>query len=86
MMRYKKTTARLKNPSHFQSYKDKDRFEEFLEPIKILEEKGFIFPTQPTGVMSSIHTTVARRGWLKFCSHPQNPVVPVVKKFYPNML
>lgn len=58
IMRYKKTTARLKNPSRFQSYKDKDRFEEFLEPINILKEKGFIFPTQPTGVMSSIHTAV----------------------------
>lgn len=86
MTRYKKTAARLKNPSRFQSYKVKDNFEEFIKPRKILEEKGFVFPAQPIGVMSSIHTAVTRQGWLKFCSHPQDPIVPVVMVFYANML
>ena len=45
-----------------------------------------MFLKQPTGIMSSIQIDVARRGWEKFCSHPQDPIVSVVKEFYFNML
>ena len=41
MTRYKKMASRLKNPSCFQGYKVEEKFEEFIEPQKILEEKGF---------------------------------------------
>ena len=36
--------------------------------------------------MSSIHNAIARREWVKFYSHPQDPIVPIVKEFYSNML
>ncbi|KAH9671394.1 hypothetical protein KPL70_017357 [Citrus sinensis] len=28
----------------------------------------------------------AKRGWLEFCKHPRNPVLPVVKEFYANLV
>ena len=79
MLRYKKTIARLKNPSRFHSYKIEDKFQEFIEPRKILEEKGFIFPMHPTGVMNNLHIAVVSRWWVKFFSYPQDQIVPDVK-------
>ena len=86
MTRYKKRDAQLKDPLCFHNYKVDDKFKEFIEPRRILEEKSFIFPKQPMGVMSNINNVVARQGWVKFCSHPQDPIVPIVKEFYSNML
>ena len=62
MPRYKKTASRLKDPSRFQSYHTKEKYEEFMESRKILEEKGFQFPEQLTGIMQTIHNTAAKRG------------------------
>ena len=81
MPRYKKTDSRLKDPSQFQSYHVEEKYEEFIEPCRILEEKGFQFPDQLTGIVQTIHNAVAKRGWLEFCNHPREPVLPVVKEF-----
>ena len=35
------TASRLKDPSQFQSYHTEEKYEEFIEPRNILEEKGF---------------------------------------------
>ena len=41
MPRYKKPASRLKDPSRFQSYHAEEKYEEFIERRKILEEKRF---------------------------------------------
>lgn len=62
MTRYKKTAKRLKDLSRFQGYKPKEKYEEFIEPRKIIKEKGFQFPPQPSGIIQTIHAATARRG------------------------
>ena len=86
MPRYKKTASRLKDPSRFQSCHAEEKYEEFIEPHKILEEKWFEFPDQLTGIVKTIHNAAAKRGWLEFCKHPRNLVLPVVKEFYANLV
>lgn len=86
MPKIKTRDTRLKDPARFHNYKAADKFEYIIEPHKILEEKGFQFPKQPTGMMNNIYTIVAWMGWLKFCAHFQDPIVPIVKEFYSNML
>ena len=60
MLRYKKTASRLKDLSQFQSYHAEEKYEEFIEPRLILEEKGFQFPDQPTGIVKTIHNATAK--------------------------
>ena len=36
--------------------------------------------------MQTVHNAAARRGWLEFCNHPRDPVLPVVKEFYTNLV
>ena len=79
MPRYKRTASWLNNPSRFQSYHAEKKYEEFIEPRKILEEKGFQFPPQPSGIVQSLYAAAAKCGWLEFCNHPQDPVLPLVK-------
>lgn len=88
MLKYKiKIRAqRLKDPSRFQAYKAEENFKEFIEPRKILEEKGFQFPPQPSVIVQTIQVTVAKRGWLDFCQHLSDPVLAIVKEFYANLL
>lgn len=86
MTRYKKTASRLKGPSRFQGYKAEEKNEEFIEPRKILEEKGFQFPPQSSRIVQMIHIAAARRGWLEFCNQPRNHVLPLVREFYANLL
>ncbi|KAH9802215.1 hypothetical protein KPL71_001288 [Citrus sinensis] len=79
----------LKNPTIEQgkkSYHAEEKYEEFVEPRKILEEKGFQFPEQLTGVVQTIHNAAAKRGWLEFCKHPRDPVLQVVNEFYANLV
>ncbi|KAH9770111.1 hypothetical protein KPL71_012262 [Citrus sinensis] len=75
MLRYKKTASRLKDPSCMQSYHAEEKYEEFIELRRILEEKGFQFPERLTGIVQTIHNAAAKRGWLEFCNHPRDPVV-----------
>ena len=86
MPRYKKTGSRLKDPSRFQSYRIEEKYKEFIEPRKILEDKGFQFPKQLTGIVQTIHNAVAKHGWLEFCNQPQDLVLPVVNEFYANLV
>ena len=86
MPRYKKIASRLKDPSRFQSYQAEEKYEEFIEPRKILEEKGFQFLEQLTGIVQTIHNAAAKGGWLEFCNHPRDPVLLVVKEFYANLV
>ena len=86
MPRYKKTASHLKDPSHFQSYHTEEKYEEFIEPRKIMEEKWFQFPEQLTGIGQTIHNAAAKRGWLEFCKHPRDHVLQVVKEFYANLV
>ena len=37
-------------------------------------------------MINNIYIVVARRGWIKFCAHPIDSVIPVIKEFYSNML
>ncbi|KAH9770207.1 hypothetical protein KPL71_012301 [Citrus sinensis] len=69
-----------------ESYHAEEKYEEFIEPRRILEEKGFQFPDQLTGIVKSIHNAAAKRGWLEFCQHPRNHVLLVVKEFYANLV
>lgn len=85
MTRNKKIASRLKDPSRFQGYKAKEKFEEFIETKKILEEKGFQFPPQPSGIIQIIHAATAKKGWLEFYKHPKDLVLSLVKEFYANM-
>ena len=86
MPRYKNTASRLKDPSRFQSYHAEEKYKEFIEPLRILEEKGFQFPDQLIGIVKTIHNAAAKRGWIEFCKHLRNPVLPVVKEFYANLV
>ena len=36
--------------------------------------------------MQSLYNVVAKRGWLEFCDHPQDPVLQVAKEFYANLV
>ncbi|KAH9802442.1 hypothetical protein KPL71_001386 [Citrus sinensis] len=62
MPRYKKTVSRFKDPSRFQSYHAEEKYEEFIESRKILEEKGFQFLEQLTRIVQTIHNVAAKRG------------------------
>ena len=86
MPRYKRTASRLKDHSRFQSYRAEEKYEEFIEPRKILEEKRFQFSEQLTGIVQTIHNTGAKHGCLEFCNHPRDHVLPVVKEFYANLV
>ena len=86
MPRYKKIANRLKDPSCFQSYHAEEKYKKFIEPRRILEEKGFQFPPQPTGIVQSLYNVAAKRGWLEFYNHPRDSVLLVVKEFYANLV
>lgn len=86
MTRYKKTTSRLKDPSWFQGHKEEEKYEKIIELRKIPKEKGFWFPPQPSRITQTVHSTVARWGWLAFCNHLKDLVLPLVKEFYANLL
>ena len=75
MPKIKGRAGTLKDPGQFHNHKAKEKFEDTIEPHKILEEKGFQFPKQPTRMMNNIYTVVVHRGWMKFCAHPQDPVI-----------
>ena len=36
--------------------------------------------------MQTIHNAATKRGWLEFCNHPRDLVLPVVKEFYANLV
>ena len=36
--------------------------------------------------MQEVHNAAAKRGWLEFCNHHRDLVLPVVKEFYANLV
>ena len=36
--------------------------------------------------MQSLYVAAVKYGWLEFCNHPRDPVSPLVKEFYANLL
>ena len=36
--------------------------------------------------MNKIYIVVVRRGGLKFCAYPQDPVISIINEFYSNIL
>ncbi|KAK9222171.1 hypothetical protein WN944_010603 [Citrus x changshan-huyou] len=38
------------------------------------------------GIAQSLYNAAAKHGWLEFCNHPQDPVLPLVKEFYANLV
>lgn len=86
MLRVKVPAKRLKDLEKFYSYKAEDKYEEFIEPCKILEEKGFEFPKRPIGTINTILIAAIKRGWIRFCADPQDPVILVLKELYSNLL
>ena len=75
MPKIKAHAGRLKDPAQFHNHKAKEKFEDTIEPYKILKEQSFQFPKQPTRMMNNIYTVGAHRGWMKFCAHPQDHVI-----------
>lgn len=84
MPKIKAHASRLKDSKRFYNFKAKEKFEDIVEPRKILEEKSFQFLKQPTEMINNTYTTVVRKRLIKFSTHPQDPVIPVVKEFYSN--
>lgn len=78
--------GRLKDPERFYYFKAEKKYEEFIEPKKILKEKGFQFPRQPTGTINNMHTAAVRRYWIKFYAHRRDLVLPIVKELCSNIL
>ena len=37
-------------------------------------------------IVAIVTLAAAKRGWLEFCNHPRDPVLPLVKEFYANLL
>lgn len=86
MLRLKVRARMLKNPKRFHSYEAEEKYKKFIEPRKILEEKGFEIPKHPTRTINFILTAATKRSWIKFCAHPQDPVILIVKEFSSNLL
>ena len=51
-----------------------------------MEEKRFQFSPQPSGIVQSLYAAAAKHGWLEFYNHTRDPVLPLVKEFYANLL
>ena len=53
-----------------------------LNRVKSYKKRGFSFHLNP---QESCNYCTKRR-WLEFCNHPRDPVLPLVKEFYANLL
>lgn len=62
MPKIKERAGRLKNPECFHSYKAEEKFEDIIEPRKIMEENGFKFPQQSLGKIKTIYVVAVKRG------------------------
>lgn len=71
MPKIKARAGKLRDPECFYSFKTEDKYKEFIEPQKILKEKGFQFPKQLIETLNTIFTTAAQSDWVKFCAHPE---------------
>ena len=57
-----------------------------LNRPRFWKKKGFQFPPQPSGIVQSLYNAATKCGWLEFCNHPRDTVMPLVKEFYVNLV
>lgn len=76
----------IENSECFHSYKSEKKFEDIIEPRKIMEEKDFQFPQKPSRTINIIYAATVKRGWLDFYTHARDSVLPIVQEFNSNML
>ena len=71
----------------FVNEKAQVRFESEVKERKIHQEKGFSLTNEDHyGLPSEVATTIDAHQWLKFATHPHNPIVPLVHEVYANIL
>lgn len=84
MLRLKVCARMLKNPKRFDNYEAEEKYKKFIEPRKILAEKGFEVPKHPTRTINFILTAATKRSWIKFYAYPQDLVILIAKEFSSN--
>ena len=58
-----------------------------IKERSIHQEKGFILKNvRDFGLPSVISSVIEVQKWKTFASHPQNPIFPLVREFYSNIL
>ena len=65
----------------------KRKFELEVKERKVHEEKGFILTSDKDfGLFSEVVATICTHKWKNFAVHPSNPIFPLVREFYSNIL
>lgn len=63
------------------------RFKTYTQGRGLTLERGFLLnDTTTMGQPSFITRVIHQHGWRQFCQHPSKPIVPLVRKFYTNLL
>ncbi|KAL5570296.1 hypothetical protein UlMin_026871 [Ulmus minor] len=71
----------------FVNAKARKRFELEVKERKIHEEKGFILKSgKDFGLPPEVAVTICTHNWKAFATHPSNPVLPMVREFYANIV
>ncbi|PON66208.1 hypothetical protein PanWU01x14_110740, partial [Parasponia andersonii] len=62
------------------------RYEENIQNRPLSAEKGFIWDSNvPPGQPPFIVDVIIQHNWQLFCTHPKDPIVPLVREFYANL-
>lgn len=73
-----------------QTFKDaeaKARYEDEIRERPLHLELGFAIKKEPNyGLTPKVGQIINRNNWKKFAAHPRNPVVPLVREFYANII
>ena len=65
----------------------KRHFELYFKDRKFLHEKGFIFTNDADfGLPEEVAEVIKLHGWRSFAMHPINPIDPLVREFYANII
>ena len=65
----------------------KKKYERKVKERTIHQEKGFVLKdVKDFGLPLELSTIIEIHKWRRFTSHPQDPVVPLVREFYSNIL
>ena len=65
----------------------KRHFELYFKDRKFLHEKGFIFTNDADfGLPEEVAEVIKLHGWRNFAMHPINPIAPLVREFYANIV
>ena len=67
--------------------KAKKKFELEVKERTLHQEKGFALKNvKYLGLPEEVFSAILVHQWKTFALHPQNPIVPLVRKFYSNIL